>query len=185
MIWGCSTHAGSTGLTGSLSHPPPTPSVCLFPSSLSCPQRLKVKAILSHPSPHPQLYFNILSSYSHFLFFFIFLLDRHMTFGAVSNCLSCFYFFNVLKLIFIGVLLLWWLSGKESACQCRSHRRYGFDSWVRKIPWRREWPPTPVLLPEKFHGQRSLAGYRPWGCKELDTTERLSTKAQSCFTRLC
>ena len=34
------------------------------------------------------------------------------------------------------------------------------------IPWRREWLPTPVLLPGKFHGQRSLAGYRPWGCKE-------------------
>ena len=108
-----------------------------------------------------------------------------MTFGVVSNCLSCFYFFKVLKLIFIGVLLLWWLSGKESACQCRSHRRYGFDSWIRKIPWRREWPPTPVLLPEKFHGQRSLAGYSPWGCKELDTTEQLSTNAHSCFTMLC
>jgi len=43
------------------------------------------------------------------------------------------------------------------------------DPWVRKIPWRRQ--PTPILLPEKFHGQSSLAGYSPWDCKESDTTE--------------
>ena len=38
-------------------------------------------------------------------------------------------------------------------------------------PWRREWLPIPVFLPGEFHGQRSLAGYSPWGCKESDTTE--------------
>ena len=43
----------------------------------------------------------------------------------------------------------------------------------RKIPWRRKWQPTPVLLPGKFHGLRSLLGYSPWGRKESDTTERL------------
>ena len=47
--------------------------------------------------------------------------------------------------------------------QCRSCR---FSYWVGKISWRREWQPTPVFLPGKFHGQRSLAGYSPWGCKE-------------------
>ena len=47
------------------------------------------------------------------------------------------------------------------------------DSWIRKIPWRREWQPTPVFLPEEFHGQRCLASYSPWGHKELDTIERL------------
>ena len=52
-----------------------------------------------------------------------------------------------------------WHSDKESACQCRRHRRSGFDPWVRKIPWRREWQPTPVFLPGEFHGQRSLVGY--------------------------
>ena len=46
-----------------------------------------------------------------------------------------------------------------------------FNPWVRKIPWRRKWQPTPVFLPEKSHGQRSLAGYSPWGHKELDMTE--------------
>ena len=59
-------------------------------------------------------------------------------------------------------------SGKESACQCR---RYGFDPWVRKIPWRREWQPTPIFLPGRSHGQRNLEGYSPWGHKESDTTE--------------
>ena len=49
----------------------------------------------------------------------------------------------------------------------------GFEPWVGKIPWRRKWKPTPVLLPGKSHGWRSLAGYRPWGCKESDTTEQL------------
>ena len=61
-----------------------------------------------------------------------------------------------------------WLSGKEPACQCR---RCKFDPWVRKIPWRRKWQPTPVFFPGESHGQRSLAGYGPWGCKQLDTTE--------------
>ena len=51
-------------------------------------------------------------------------------------------------------------------------RRHKFDPWVRKIPWRKTWQPTPVFLPGKSHGQRSLAGYRSWGHKELYTTER-------------
>ena len=60
--------------------------------------------------------------------------------------------------------LLRWLSGKESACQCK---RCGFSPWVRKIPWRRKWPPTPVFLPGKSHRQRSLVGCSPWGHKRL------------------
>ena len=51
--------------------------------------------------------------------------------------------------------------------------RPGFNPWVGKIPWRRKWQSTPVLLPGKSHGQRSLVGYSPWGCKELDKTEQL------------
>ena len=49
--------------------------------------------------------------------------------------------------------------------------RPGFDSWVGKIPWRRAWQPTPVFLPGEPHGQRSLAGYSPWGRKKSDMTE--------------
>ena len=44
-------------------------------------------------------------------------------------------------------------------------------SWVRKIPWRRAWQPTPVSMPGKSHGQRSLVGYSPWGRKESDMTK--------------
>ena len=47
-------------------------------------------------------------------------------------------------------------------------QRPGFNPWVRKSPWRRERLPTPVFLPGKFHGQRSLEDYSPWGSKELD-----------------
>ena len=48
---------------------------------------------------------------------------------------------------------------------------------VGKIPWRKEWHPTPVFLPGEFHGQKSLVGYSPWGRKESDMTESLSTYA--------
>ena len=60
---------------------------------------------------------------------------------------------------------------RESVClQCG---RPEFNPWVGKISWRRKWQPTPVFLPGKCHGQRSLVGYSPWGRKESDTTERL------------
>jgi len=55
----------------------------------------------------------------------------------------------------------------ESACN-------GFHPWFRKIPWfgKRAWQPTPVFWSEEFHGQRSMAGNSPWGCKESDMTEQ-------------
>ena len=55
---------------------------------------------------------------------------------------------------------------------CLQCRRPGFNPWVGKIPWRRERLPTPVFLPGESHEQRSLAGYSPWGYKELDITEQ-------------
>ena len=55
-----------------------------------------------------------------------------------------------------------------------------FDPWVGKIPWSRKWP-TPVFLPRKFHGQRSLVGDSPWGRKGSDTSARLSTLGQMGF----
>ena len=48
-----------------------------------------------------------------------------------------------------------------------SCRRQGFSPWLGKIPWRRVWQPTPVFLSGESHGQRSLAGYSPWGCKRI------------------
>ena len=62
-------------------------------------------------------------------------------------------------------------SGKEPTGQYRRHKRCQFDPWVGKIPWRRVWQLTPVFLPGESRGQRSLAGYGPWGSKESDTTE--------------
>ena len=67
-------------------------------------------------------------------------------------------------------------SDKDSTCNTR---RTGFDPWVRKIPWRRKWQPTPVFLHGEFHGQRSLGGgYSPWGCKESDITEQLNKNTE-------
>ena len=65
------------------------------------------------------------------------------------------------------------LSGKESVCQCRRRRRCRFSPHVRKISWLRKWQPTPIFLPGKSHGQRTLVDYSPWGRKELDTTKQL------------
>ena len=77
----------------------------------------------------------------------------------------------------------WWWTGRPGMLQFMRSQRVGHDwvtelnrtEWVKvgKIPWRRKWQPTPVLLPGKSHGWRSLAGYSPWGCKESDTTEWL------------
>ena len=53
------------------------------------------------------------------------------------------------------------------------------ENWVQSLghedPLRREWQPTPVFLPGEFHGQRSLAGYSPWGHEVSDTTEQLTS----------
>ena len=68
---------------------------------------------------------------------------------------------NYLLPLLLG--LPWWLSGKESTCQCRRQKRLGFNPSVRKIPWRRRWQPSPVFLPGESHGQRSLVGYGSWG----------------------
>ena len=70
-----------------------------------------------------------------------------------------------------------WHSGKEP-CQCRRCR---FNPWVRKILWKRKWQPTQVFLLEKLHGQGSLAGYRPWDCKETDNDWATNTLLPYCY----
>ena len=88
----------------------------------------------------------------------------------------------------VGLSLFLRVYGKEPICQCRRLKRWGFDPWVGKIPWRRTWQPTPVFLPGESHGQRSLEGYSPRGCKELGTTEVTAHMHAyvyvSCFYRL-
>ena len=109
---------------------------------------------------------------------------------------SCFH--TVLWWSSSGCFMLWWqvsiwrnanlllnflggASGKESACPCR-RLRCGFDTWVRKIPWREQWQTTPVFLTRQLHGQKSLASYSPCP-KELDTTELLMHNASVGLSR--
>ena len=61
--------------------------------------------------------------------------------------------------------------GKEPACNAGDAKDMGLSPRSGRSPWRRAWQPTPVFLPEESHWQRSLAGYSPWGHKELDMTE--------------
>ena len=83
---------------------------------------------------------------------------QHVTAPDLTLGLSTFYyFFCYLSMGFPGGA-----RAKESACQCKRYKRCGFDLWVRKIPWRRPWQPTPVFLPGESHGQRSLRGYSAW-----------------------
>ena len=110
---------------------------------------------------------------------YIFLKFTHKLTLSESLCLSlsaylshdeCLLLLSQFSFIFIS--LSRWLSGKESTCWCRIH---GFDPWVGKIPQRRKWQHTPVFLPGKSHGQRSLEGYSWWGCKELNDWARVHT----------
>ena len=84
-----------------------------------------------------------------------------MLFIYISLTVSVFLFAILISCLGLPM----WCSGKESTCQCSRCKRHGFNPLVRKIPWRRKWQPTPKFLPRKFHGQRSLAGYSPWGLR--------------------
>ena len=76
----------------------------------------------------------------------------------------------------------WWLSGKEPTYQCR---RLRFDPWVGKIPWRKKWQPTPVFLPGKSHGQRSLARYSPWSRRVGHDIVTKQTTVRASVTLIC
>ena len=67
---------------------------------------------------------------------------------------------------------------KNPPATARDVRNMGSIAGSGRFPWRRAWQPTPVFLPGEFQGQRSLAGYSPWGCKESDMTELLRKHAQ-------
>ena len=78
--------------------------------------------------------------------------------------------------VYLSSLMAQW----QTIClQRRRLRRCEFTPWVEKTLWRRKWQPTSVYLPGEFCGQRSLAGYSPWGHKESDTTELMNTFALS------
>ena len=65
-------------------------------------------------------------------------------------------------------------SGKEPVCQCKRRQRCGLNLWVGKILWGRKWQPTPEFLLGKFHGQRILVGYSPWGSQRVGHNEACS-----------
>ena len=77
----------------------------------------------------------------------------------------CFYFSDP---FYVVVELPKWLKRWRICLECSKHR---FDPWIGKIPWRRKLQPTTVFSPGESHWQRSLVGYSPRGCKELDMTE--------------
>ena len=76
---------------------------------------------------------------------------------------------HAIKYIVIRISFPGSSDGKKKIClQCR---RPEFNPWVGKIPWRKEWQPTPAFLSGEFHGQRTLGGYSPQGHKELNMTK--------------
>ena len=82
------------------------------------------------------------------------------------------HYLNVYDLNDAALYSIEWRSGKESVCQMQETQ----ETWVlSKIPWTRKWQPTSVFLPGRSHGQRRLAGYIPWGCRESDVTEHTCT----------
>ena len=78
--------------------------------------------------------------------------------------------------------LVSWQPPLKKSVSCTLNR---LNLWVKKIPWNRKWHPTLVFLPGKSRGQRSLAGYSPWGCQESDMAEQLCMHARSEFTLRC
>ena len=73
--------------------------------------------------------------------------------------------------------------GSDSKVVCLQCERPRFNLWGGKIPWRREWQPTPVFLPGEFYGQRSLAGYSLCGCKKFNTTEQICLSVMTMVKR--
>ena len=91
---------------------------------------------------------------------------------------SCPTLHNLMDCSLSGFLGPWNFPGKSTGVGCnflhQQCRRPGFNPWVQKIPWKREWQPAPVFLLGKSHGQRSLVGYSTWDHNELNTTEQLT-----------
>ena len=102
--------------------------------------------------------------------FFFFLIDVQLVynFASVSGAQQS-------NSVLLQIIFHWGFPGgassKKPACQCRRHKKYSFDPWVGKIPWRRAWQSTPVFLSEESQGQRSLVGYSPYSRIESNMTE--------------
>ena len=93
-------------------------------------------------------------------------------------------FYKMVQVIYLRLSFPSSASAEEHA-NARDFKRGGFYPWVGKIPWRRAQQPTAVFLPGESHGQRSLAGYSPWGSKESDTTEMPEHTHAESYSRGC
>ena len=91
--------------------------------------------------------------------------------------MDCWSFLSFTHYLLLVSVLIWdsqvALVIKNLPVNAGDTKKHKFDPWVGKIPWRRKWLSTTVLLPGKSHGQRSLVGYSSWGRKESDTTKRI------------
>ena len=119
--------------------------------------------------------------------------ERSVPSGALGTliCIRCLPKFISERLLSVQRIIRWvkygWINpfwgfpGGSDGKVCPQCGRPGFDPWIRKISWRRKWQVTPVFLPGKSHGQRSLVGYSPWCPKESDMTELLHFHLQTLF----
>ena len=127
---------------------------------------LRVSFTFSPQPAHPTLLL-ILPSMRSFSYKCLWKTEKNVSLLDQGNCLhdSAWLRFTIYIKIYILNGLPWWLRWQGIWQQCG---RPGFDPWVGKTPWRREWQPTPVFLLGEFHGQRSLVGYSPRGHKQSD-----------------
>ena len=127
-----------------------------------------LKSLLQHHSSKASIL-------QHLAFFIVQFLHPYMATGKIIALTRWIFVGKVMSLLFnmLSRLVMGFPCssvGKESACSAGDW----VHPWVGKIPWRRKWQPTLVSLSGKFHGQRSLVGCSPWGCKESGTTEQLT-----------
>ena len=96
-----------------------------------------------------------------YIYIYIYIYTHTHTYIGSLCCITASWYLSILYMIKVfhdkgfSVGFLGGASGKDSACQCRRCKKLGFHPWIRKIPWRRKWQPTPVFLPKKSHGQRN------------------------------
>ena len=103
--------------------------------------------------------------------FTLFLIDSQQLALLTGSIFTCKEYIFVSVICYTWYYLPRWHSGKESACQCKEHRRHGFSPWVGKIPWRRKWQLTPVILAWEIPWTEEPG----WVHKESGTVEQLST----------